>query len=205
MPRIHFLSRIHLTVVMSKWNVSWFLMQNYKIIIQQQHVQSIWYRNGIILLVTVCCSDDDDDDDVFFLFLCVSLGLAPAGLWVRTLHTLVSFTPVTSFLRSRAHLFLLFCFSVVEFRDEEFVKKAIEVMNKHDLNGRPLNIKEVNVCSEHASCHAVCNSHTRLLCFSGSWWWTCTPCSASIRWEVQWGQGAGLRSRRNQCTPLHRQ
>ncbi|KAG9337031.1 hypothetical protein JZ751_029890 [Albula glossodonta] len=32
--------------------------------------------------------------------------------------------------------------SVVEFKDEEFVKKAIEVMNKHDLNGRPLNIKE---------------------------------------------------------------
>ncbi|KAJ8393121.1 hypothetical protein AAFF_G00068040 [Aldrovandia affinis] len=31
---------------------------------------------------------------------------------------------------------------VVEFKDEEFVKKAMEVMNKHDLNGRPLNIKE---------------------------------------------------------------
>ncbi|ROL42151.1 Myelin expression factor 2 [Anabarilius grahami] len=31
---------------------------------------------------------------------------------------------------------------VVEFKDEEFVKKAIEVMSKHDLNGRPLNIKE---------------------------------------------------------------
>uniref|UniRef100_A0A8L0DT64 Myelin expression factor 2 n=1 Tax=Oncorhynchus mykiss TaxID=8022 RepID=A0A8L0DT64_ONCMY len=29
---------------------------------------------------------------------------------------------------------------VVEFKDEEFVKKAIEVMNKYDLNGRPLNI-----------------------------------------------------------------
>lgn len=33
--------------------------------------------------------------------------------------------------------------SVVEFKDEEFVKKAIETMNKHDLSGRPLNIKEV--------------------------------------------------------------
>jgi len=33
--------------------------------------------------------------------------------------------------------------SVVEFRDEEFVKKAIETMNKQDLSGRPLNIKEV--------------------------------------------------------------
>ncbi|KAL2088915.1 hypothetical protein ACEWY4_015814 [Coilia grayii] len=39
--------------------------------------------------------------------------------------------------------------SVVEFKDEEFVKKAIEVMNKHDLNGRPLNIKE-DPDGEHA-------------------------------------------------------
>ncbi|XP_061739861.1 myelin expression factor 2 [Nerophis ophidion] len=31
---------------------------------------------------------------------------------------------------------------VVEFKDEEFVKKAIETMNKYDLFGRPLNIKE---------------------------------------------------------------
>ncbi|XP_016355500.1 myelin expression factor 2-like [Sinocyclocheilus anshuiensis] len=38
---------------------------------------------------------------------------------------------------------------VVEFRDEEFVKKAIEVMSKHDLNGRPLNIKE-DPDGEHA-------------------------------------------------------
>lgn len=33
----------------------------------------------------------------------------------------------------------------MEFKDEEFVKKALEVMNKHDLNGRPLNIKEVGL------------------------------------------------------------
>ncbi|KAB5574618.1 hypothetical protein PHYPO_G00211070 [Pangasianodon hypophthalmus] len=38
---------------------------------------------------------------------------------------------------------------VVEFKDEEFVKKAIEVMNKYDLNGRPLNIKE-DPDGEHA-------------------------------------------------------
>ncbi|KAM6201226.1 myelin expression factor 2 [Rhynchocyon petersi] len=31
---------------------------------------------------------------------------------------------------------------VVEFKDEEFVKKALEIMNKYDLSGRPLNIKE---------------------------------------------------------------
>ncbi|XP_053318527.1 myelin expression factor 2 isoform X2 [Spea bombifrons] len=30
---------------------------------------------------------------------------------------------------------------VVEFKDMEFVTKALDVMNKHDLNGRPLNIK----------------------------------------------------------------
>ncbi|KAJ8343571.1 hypothetical protein SKAU_G00309000 [Synaphobranchus kaupii] len=38
---------------------------------------------------------------------------------------------------------------VVEFSDEEFVKKAMEVMNKHDLSGRPLNIKE-DPDGEHA-------------------------------------------------------
>ncbi|KAK9542415.1 hypothetical protein VZT92_000280 [Zoarces viviparus] len=38
---------------------------------------------------------------------------------------------------------------VVEFKDEEFVKKAIEAMNKHDLSGRPLNIKE-DPDGEHA-------------------------------------------------------
>ncbi|XP_034437725.1 myelin expression factor 2 isoform X2 [Hippoglossus hippoglossus] len=38
---------------------------------------------------------------------------------------------------------------VVEFKDEEFVKKAILSMNKHDLNGRPLNIKE-DPDGEHA-------------------------------------------------------
>ncbi|XP_037552948.1 myelin expression factor 2 [Nematolebias whitei] len=38
---------------------------------------------------------------------------------------------------------------VVEFKDEEFVKKAVSTMNKHDLNGRPLNIKE-DPDGEHA-------------------------------------------------------
>ncbi|XP_018620473.1 myelin expression factor 2-like isoform X2 [Scleropages formosus] len=40
-------------------------------------------------------------------------------------------------------------YGVVEFKDEEFVKKAIEVMNRYDLNGRPLNIKE-DPDGEHA-------------------------------------------------------
>lgn len=40
-------------------------------------------------------------------------------------------------------LLFSYFYSVVEFKDEEFVKKAIETMNKHDLSGRPLNIKEV--------------------------------------------------------------
>uniref|UniRef100_A0A8C6K0P3 Uncharacterized protein n=1 Tax=Melopsittacus undulatus TaxID=13146 RepID=A0A8C6K0P3_MELUD len=34
------------------------------------------------------------------------------------------------------------CNVVVEFKDEEFVKKALDTMNKYDLSGRPLNIKE---------------------------------------------------------------
>uniref|UniRef100_A0A3Q2NRD3 Myelin expression factor 2 n=1 Tax=Fundulus heteroclitus TaxID=8078 RepID=A0A3Q2NRD3_FUNHE len=38
---------------------------------------------------------------------------------------------------------------VVEFKDEEYVKKAVSAMNKHDLNGRPLNIKE-DPDGEHA-------------------------------------------------------
>ncbi|KAL4613325.1 myelin expression factor 2-like isoform X2 [Arapaima gigas] len=38
---------------------------------------------------------------------------------------------------------------VSDFKNEEFVKKAVEVMNKHDLNGRPLNIKE-DPDGEHA-------------------------------------------------------
>ncbi|XP_058485283.1 myelin expression factor 2 [Solea solea] len=38
---------------------------------------------------------------------------------------------------------------VVEFKDEEFVKKAVSTMNKHDLNGRPLSIKE-DPDGEHA-------------------------------------------------------
>uniref|UniRef100_A0A3B3BUP0 Myelin expression factor 2 n=1 Tax=Oryzias melastigma TaxID=30732 RepID=A0A3B3BUP0_ORYME len=35
------------------------------------------------------------------------------------------------------------------FKDDEFVKKAVLTMNKHDLNGRPLNIKE-DPDGEHA-------------------------------------------------------
>lgn len=59
----------------------------------------------------------------------------------------------TDLLFTSVCLLLLFFFSVVEFKDEEFVKKAIEVMSKHDLNGRPLNIKEVNA---HSACSVQC-------------------------------------------------
>uniref|UniRef100_A0A8C5E742 RRM domain-containing protein n=1 Tax=Gouania willdenowi TaxID=441366 RepID=A0A8C5E742_GOUWI len=38
---------------------------------------------------------------------------------------------------------------VVEFKDEEFVKKAVLTMSKCDLNGRPMNIKE-DLDGEHA-------------------------------------------------------
>lgn len=62
------------------------------------------------------------------------------GLWVR------------NFTFLNGILFLFFAFiccsclphSVVEFKDEEFVNKAVLAMNKHDLNGRRLNIKEVS-------------------------------------------------------------
>ncbi len=41
--------------------------------------------------------------------------------------------------------FNIYCISVsvVEFRTEELMKKAVEKVNKHNLNGRPLKVKEV--------------------------------------------------------------
>lgn len=33
---------------------------------------------------------------------------------------------------------------VVEFRTEELMKKAVEKVNKHVMNGRPLKVKEVS-------------------------------------------------------------
>lgn len=41
------------------------------------------------------------------------------------------------------HLDLYISASVVEFRTEELMKKAVEKVNKHNLNGRPLKVKEV--------------------------------------------------------------
>lgn len=38
---------------------------------------------------------------------------------------------------------LCISFSVVEFRTEELMKKAVEKVNKHNFNGRPLKVKEV--------------------------------------------------------------
>lgn len=38
---------------------------------------------------------------------------------------------------------LYISFSVVEFRTEELMKKAVEKVNKHNFNGRPLKVKEV--------------------------------------------------------------
>lgn len=39
---------------------------------------------------------------------------------------------------------------MVEFKDEDFVRKAVDTMNKHDLSGRPLNIKEVRPSRRHS-------------------------------------------------------
>lgn len=71
------------------------------------------------------------------------------GLWVSFFfyvcrNTLLSKHSVTfNILNFILILNVLFPLSVVEFKDEEFVKKALETMNKYDLSGRPLNIKEV--------------------------------------------------------------
>lgn len=53
---------------------------------------------------------------------------------------------------------MFFVCRVVEFKDEEFVKKAMEVMNKHDLSGRPLNIKEVcSMCTHRVQIYDLVN------------------------------------------------
>lgn len=59
-----------------------------------------------------------------------------------------SFLNVTLALTHLVPLFVSFN-SVVEFKDEEFVKKAVLTMNKHDLSGRPLNIKEVRIIDKY--------------------------------------------------------
>lgn len=95
------------------------------------------------LILTVFCSLPQ-------LWMCALLEL----LWCPLVRAVGKKRP--HFLKHRPsffcnHLCGLFWFwlispwfnSVVEFKDEEFVKKAIETMNKHDLSGRPLNIKEV--------------------------------------------------------------
>lgn len=42
---------------------------------------------------------------------------------------------------------LLYTYRVVEFRTEELMKKAVEKVNKHMMNGRPLKVKEVSGAS----------------------------------------------------------
>lgn len=42
-------------------------------------------------------------------------------------------------------IFIMVCLNrIVEFRTEELMKKAVEKVNKHNLNGRPLKVKEVS-------------------------------------------------------------
>lgn len=38
---------------------------------------------------------------------------------------------------------------IVEFRTEELMKKAVEKVNKHNFNGRPLKVKEVGHMDEN--------------------------------------------------------
>lgn len=43
-----------------------------------------------------------------------------------------------------ANVLFLMLYRVVEFRTEELMKKAVEKVNKHVMNGRPLKVKEVS-------------------------------------------------------------
>lgn len=47
---------------------------------------------------------------------------------------------------------VLYPYSVVEFKMEESMKKAAEVLNKHSLGGRPLKVKEVRCASVLSVC-----------------------------------------------------
>lgn len=83
-----------------------------------------------------------------------------SGLWVRIYFI---FSSILHFLFSpfkkkiKKLCFLLSAYnSVVEFKDEEYVKKAVSAMNKHDLSGRPLNIKEVSI-NYFLSKHFICD------------------------------------------------
>lgn len=49
-------------------------------------------------------------------------------------------------------LAILYPHSVVEFKMEESMKKAAEVLNKHSLGGRPLKVKEVRRASVLSVC-----------------------------------------------------
>ncbi|KAI4829130.1 hypothetical protein KUCAC02_023191 [Chaenocephalus aceratus] len=52
-------------------------------------------------------------------------------------HCSLGFSPL-----GVCRLWNLICSGVVEFRTEELMKKAVEKVNKHNLNGRPLKVKE---------------------------------------------------------------
>ena len=45
-------------------------------------------------------------------------------------------------------------FRVVEFRTEDLMKKAVEKVNKHNLNGRPLKVKEVSSPGVYLNLHS---------------------------------------------------
>lgn len=100
-------------------------------------------------------------------------------------------------------------FSVVEFKDEEFVKKAIEVMSKHDLNGRPLNIKEVEIssscCVLSVQCVFVQTACDVCRPVLGSGRRSCAARPAEIGPDVRRGSRAGRRPIRNERPSLHRQ
>ncbi|KAI2653295.1 Myelin expression factor 2 [Labeo rohita] len=131
-----------------------------------------WCESACVLVVfavVIHCSDDDDDDDdtdvegLYSTCRGMNVALERPGASV----TKVPFEerpqgsgrrsqgdPVPRPLLVRLHTWNSLRMEkesqgVVEFKDEEFVKKAIEVMSKHDLNGRPLNIKE-DPDGEHA-------------------------------------------------------
>lgn len=123
---------------------------------------------------------------------------------IKSLKLFFVLTRSTDLLFTSVCWLLLFSFSVVEFKDEEFVKKAIEVMSKHDLNGRPLNIKEVNARSA-CSVQCVCPDGVWHVSISGSGRWARAARPAEIGPHVRRRPRAGHRSDWDERPSLHRQ
>ena len=50
-------------------------------------------------------------------------------------------------IRCKITILSLFCFRIIEFKDEDTAKKAVEKMHKYDLKTRKIIVREVSTCA----------------------------------------------------------